>query len=79
MKTCANGWRSSIRWERLKKLEGAHLKLEIEVGELHLKGDERMSMDPDDLLTAARLYAIAALEICNQPMRADPFERGERL
>lgn len=34
---------------------------------LHVKGDERMSMDPDDLVTAARLYAIAALEICNRP------------
>jgi acetylornithine deacetylase/succinyl-diaminopimelate desuccinylase-like protein len=34
---------------------------------LQVKGDERMSMDPDDLVTAARLYAIAALEICNGP------------
>ncbi len=34
---------------------------------LQVKGDERMSMDPDDLVTAARLYAIAALEICNRP------------
>jgi hypothetical protein len=31
---------------------------------LEVKGDERMSMDPEDLLTAARLYAIAALKIC---------------
>ena len=31
---------------------------------LQVKGDECMSMDPEDLLTAARLYAIAALKIC---------------
>jgi len=37
---------------------------------LQVKGDERMSMDPDDLLIGARLYAIAALEICNRPLES---------
>jgi acetylornithine deacetylase/succinyl-diaminopimelate desuccinylase-like protein len=43
---------------------------------LQVKGDERMSMDPEDLLTAARLYAIAALEICNGPLEESNPERS---
>ncbi len=44
---------------------------------LHVKGDEDMSMDPDDLVTAAKLYAICALDICNRSRSNSEGKLGE--